>query len=56
MAGEAGGADIAPKDGGVRTERAVSAMLDVGLDRVLVIKTLRKLYKVRPTSNSCECY
>lgn len=52
MADEAGGADIAPRDGGVRTERAVSAMLDVGLDRVLVIRTLKKLYKVRATSNN----
>lgn len=46
MADELGDDDIAPRDGGVRTERAVKAMMDVGLDRALVVKTLKKLYKV----------
>lgn len=56
MADEAGDDDIAPRDGGVRTERAVDAMADVGLERGLVVKTLKKLYKVRPTSYSCVFY
>lgn len=55
MADQAGGAEIAPREGGARTEKAVSAMLEVGLDRALVIKTLKKLYKVRPISNGCVC-
>lgn len=55
MADQAGGADIAPREGGARTEKAVNAMLEVGLDRALVIKTLKKLYKVRPISNGCVC-
>lgn len=52
MADESGDDDIAPRDGGVRTERAVKAMMDVGLDRALVVKTLKKLYKVSYISNN----
>lgn len=56
MADGAGGADIAPRDGGARTERAVEAMAIMGLERGVVVKTLKKLFKVRPVSNGCICY
>ncbi|KAG0629896.1 hypothetical protein M758_1G137900 [Ceratodon purpureus] len=47
MTDEAADADVAPRDGDERTERAVQVMVNTyGLDRDLVIKTLKKLYKV----------
>ena len=53
MADEVADADLAPRDGDERTDRAVQAMVNgLGLDRDLVFKTLKRLYKVRSPSNS----
>ena len=52
MADEAVGADLAPRDGDERTEKAVEAMVVMGLERDLVIRTLKRLYKVSSSSNS----
>ena len=52
MVGEVGGNNIALRDGGVSIKRAMSMMLDVGLDYIKIIKTLKKFYKIRTTSNS----